>query len=170
VRVVDKDEALALLQTHHAKHPMGACVPCELVRGAQKTPQYVAHNAHGVVVVNRFAGREGHLLVISRKHVEHVHELSWTEYSALQRLAYDASSTLTRALAPKRVYTAVLGSPAPLLISYPHLHIHLLPVHETDERARPARVFSWSEGVVVYEDHEVSELAARLREQWPTDG
>lgn len=169
MRVVDKAQALDLLHAHNAKHAgsQGACVPCALARDAHQTPQYVADNEHGVVVVNRFAGRRGHLLVISRKHVEHVHELAWPEYAELQRLAYEASVALTRAFSPARVYTAVLGSPAPIVISYPHLHVHVLPVHETDERARPARVFSWSDGVVVYEDDEVVELAAQLRQAWP---
>lgn len=39
-------------------------------------------------------------------------------------------------------------------------------VYDTDERARPAHVFSWSAGVVVYEDGEAAALAERLRAAW----
>jgi len=51
-------------------------------------------------------------------------------------------------------------------MSFPHFHIHVLPVYDTDERARPAHVFSWSAGVLVYEDDEAHALSERLREAW----
>ena len=46
--------------------------------------------------------------------------------------------------------------------SYAHAHVHVVPVDEVDERARPAAVFSWSSGVVVYEPDEGEALAAEL--------
>ena len=46
--------------------------------------------------------------------------------------------------------------------SYAHAHVHVVPVDEVDERARPAAVFSWSSGVVVYEPGEGEALAAEL--------
>jgi hypothetical protein len=45
-----------------------------------------------------------------------------------------------------------------------------VPVFESDERARPAHVFSWSSGVLVYDDEEARALAARLRAAWPMAG
>ena len=60
----------------------------------------------------------------------------------------------------------MLGSPAPVPMSYAHLHVHVVPVTAADERSRPARVFSWSEGVVVYDDIEAVQLAAELRRKW----
>jgi hypothetical protein len=47
--------------------------------------------------------------------------------------------------------------------------VHVLPLYETGEGARPAHVFSWSAGVLVYEDEEARDLAARLRAAWPHD-
>jgi hypothetical protein len=40
-------------------------------------------------------------------------------------------------------------------------------VYETDERARPARVLSWSEGVVVYDDLEAERICRELSDAWP---
>jgi diadenosine tetraphosphate (Ap4A) HIT family hydrolase len=51
-------------------------------------------------------------------------------------------------------------------MSFPHFHIHVLPVYDTDARARPAHVLSWSAGVLVYEDAEAAALAERLRAAW----
>lgn len=42
-----------------------------------------------------------------------------------------------------------------------------MPIAEDDERARPAAVFSWSAGIVLYEDDEAAEMTAEIRRAWP---
>jgi diadenosine tetraphosphate (Ap4A) HIT family hydrolase len=98
--------------------------------------------------------------------VEDTLELGWEAYADLQRLAYEGASALARLLAPARIFIAVLGASAQLPMSFPHFHVHVLPVYDTDERARPAHVFSWSAGVLVYDDAEAHALSDRLREAW----
>jgi diadenosine tetraphosphate (Ap4A) HIT family hydrolase len=161
--VVDKTEALRLLSAQLLQHERGACPLCRLVAPEACAANAISSNEHGVVLLNRFGQRRGHLMVVSLRHVEHVHELDWPAYAALQQLAHTAAATLQRVLRPERVFIAVLGCSAPLMTSYAHLHIHVIPIYETDERARPARVLSWSEGVVVYEDAEAQALADQLR-------
>lgn len=170
MRVVDKPEALALLAAHPSARHSSGCMMCGLVTAATsspRAPEHVAASEHGVLVLNRFAAQQGHLMVLTCEHVEHMHELSWATYADLQRLAYDATLALQRALGPLRVYCAALGSSAALAISYPHFHLHVIPVFAQGEAARPARVFSWSEGVTVYDDAEAAELVARVRAAWP---
>lgn len=139
------------------------CVMCALVSRAPSTPELLRESEHGVVLLDRFGAREGHLLVVSRAHVEDTLGLGWDVYQDLQRLAYEGAQVVTRLLAPARVFIAVLGASEALPMSFPHFHIHVLPVYDTDERSRPAHVFSWSAGVLVYEDEEAAALAARLR-------
>ncbi|MNC96194.1 hypothetical protein D3C83_134980 [compost metagenome] len=67
---------------------------------------------------------------------------------------------------PKRVYVAALGASTPLSTSYPHYHLHVVPIDTDGEDARPARVFSWSSGIVEYEPTEAPKLIARLQEAW----
>ena len=162
MRVVDKTEALRLLAAQLGDLPGGSCPLCALVAPAARAAP-IASNEHGVVLLNRFGQRRGHLMVVSRRHVEHVHELDWPAYAGLQQLAHGAALALQHVLAPKRVFVASLGCAAPLATSYAHLHVHVIPVHETDERARPARVLSWSEGVVVYDDDSADTLSQELR-------
>lgn len=167
-RTIEKPEALALL-AENRRELLGeqeGCVLCALVSRAGRAAELIHESEHGVVLLDRFGTREGHLLVLARPHVEDTLELGWPAYQELQRLAYEAARVVTRVLAPARVFIAVLGASAALPMSFPHFHIHVLPVYDTDERARPAHVFSWSAGVLVYEDAEARELAARLRAAW----
>jgi len=170
MRLLDKDQALLALQAEAAGLPAaGGCLPCALLASQRLHSDCLAQSGHGVVLVNRFACRERHLLVLARRHVEHIHQLSGEEHADLQRLAFQAAVALEARFHPVRIYTAVLGSSAPLPMSYPHLHVHVVPVMESDERARPARVFTWSEGVWVYDEADARALAGELRPHWPPE-
>jgi diadenosine tetraphosphate (Ap4A) HIT family hydrolase len=168
-RTVEKPEALELLAENRRALLGGddGCVMCALVRRSRESPELLAESAAGVVMLDRFGSRPGHAIVIARGHVEDTTALGWPVYAELQRLAYQACTALERTLAPARTFVAVLGASAQLPMSFPHFHVHVLPVYDTDERARPAHVFSWSAGVLVYDDDEARELATRLRAAWP---
>ena len=164
-----KPEALELLAENRRVLLEGGdgCVMCALVKRAKTAPELLAESERGVVLLDRFGSRPGHAIVVAREHVEETTKLGWSTYAELQRLAYDTTVALERALSPARTFVAVLGASARLPMSFPHFHVHVLPVYETGEGARPAHVFSWSAGVLVYEDEEARELAARLRASWP---
>lgn len=167
-RTIEKPEALELLEKNRRELlPNGeGCVMCALVRRARESSELLAESEHGVALLDRFGSRVGHVIIVSRRHVEDTAELSWEAYSDLQRLAYDASGVLRTTLGPARIFIAILGASSELPMSFPHFHIHALPVYDTDERARPAFVFSWSAGVLVYSDEEARELSTRLRAAW----
>lgn len=102
--------------------------------------------------------------------MEQVSELRLERYLALHRLVFASIDLLERTLAPRRVYTEILGSPhadpegpAPPAMSFPHLHAHAIPVHQDGETARSAVVFSSSTGVWLYDDREAEALAAEFR-------
>jgi diadenosine tetraphosphate (Ap4A) HIT family hydrolase len=167
VQVIDKQTALAQLHAH--KHELLAgragCVMCALANGGAGA-MLIAESAHGVLLLDRFACKYGHLLVVGKRHVERASELSWEVYSDLQRLTFDAIGVIDACFEPARVFTATLGAAVELPQTYSHYHVHVIPVYETDERARPARVLSWSEGVVVYDDLEAEQICRDLREAW----
>lgn len=174
-RVVDKSEALALLAVEREAllgKGKDGCVLCALVRRAREgaNENLLAENEHGVALLDRFASRRGHILIVSQRHVEQTTALGFAVYSGLQRLAYEASIAIERCLAPVRSFIAVLGASEPVPMSFPHFHIHVLPVYETGEAARPANIFSWTTaGIVIYDDAEARELVAKLRSNWPGD-
>jgi diadenosine tetraphosphate (Ap4A) HIT family hydrolase len=165
-----KPEALELLAENRRTilERGDECVMCALVKRAAGSTELLAESERGVVLLDRFGSRTGHAIVIAREHVEETTKLGWPTYAELQHLAYDAGIAIERTLAPARTFVAVLGASAQLPMSFPHFHIHVIPVYETGDGARPAHVFSWSRGVLVYDDEEARELATRLRAAWPT--
>lgn len=160
---IPRDEALAALTAA----PDG-CAMCALADPARDPHHVVAACDDAVVRLDLYGSTHGHLLVVLRGHETRIEALAWTRYEALQRAAWRASRALARALAPRRVWVASLGAPEALPMSFPHAHLHVVPIHEGGEAARPARVLSWSSGVVVYGDEEARTLVDSLREAWPS--
>jgi diadenosine tetraphosphate (Ap4A) HIT family hydrolase len=170
VEIVSKEVALALLAEHKQSllaHG-GGCVMCALARTGGDG--CVAQSHHAVVMLDRFACRYGHLMVIPRTHVERMSELDWEVFIDVQRLVFEAARAVEACFKPARVFTATLGAAAELPQTYSHYHVHVIPVSDTDERARPARVLSWSEGVVVYPDEEAAQMCRQLVASWPHSG
>jgi diadenosine tetraphosphate (Ap4A) HIT family hydrolase len=156
VRQLTKTEALAAI----AADRRDGCRMCALA--VEQEP--IASSEHAVAVLDRFASRPGHVLVIARRHVERVPELAWDEYAAIQRLAYDLCGAVERALAPRRIYVAALGSADAIDTSFPHHHVHVVPLADGGEPDRPANVFTWVNGVYVFESAaEERDMLERLR-------
>lgn len=164
---LSKDEALQELERERdLSQAFGGCVMCRLACPSN-AHHWLADNEHGVVVLDGYGSTLGHLLVISKPHIERTTELEPRAFLALQGLVWEANQALERELQPERVYVATLGSSKQLAMSFPHFHSHVVPVYETDERARPAHVFSWSSGVERYRPDDFARLEDRLRGAWP---
>jgi diadenosine tetraphosphate (Ap4A) HIT family hydrolase len=155
---IAKEEALRAVAP-----PASGCIMCDLVAARA----HVVHETEAsLVLLERFATRLGHLLVVPRIHAERVTALDEDVYLEVQRLAYRGARALERTLAAKRVYIASFGAVTPLATSCVHPHVHLVPLHDGGLVDRPASVFSWSEGILVYEPGEDEALVARLRASW----
>ncbi len=168
MKTLCKEDALAALEAHRQRllDNDQTCVMCALAQGRAE-PSPLVETERAVVVLDRFAQRQGHLLVISKAHLETVPEVSWELYSHIQRLVFDARLALDRALRPLQIYTGMFGATAPVPMSFAHFHVHVIPIFEDDERARPARVLSWSEGVIVYDELEAESLRNQIVKAWP---
>ena len=163
MRHLPKAEALAALEAAAS----GACVMCELATGLRDAALVIHRDELATVLLDRFAAAPGHLLIVLSSHVEQVARVPLEAYLHAQRLAWWACRALEATLSPRRTYVASFGSSAPLPTSFPHFHLHVVPIAEDGENARPAKVFSWAEGVWVFEsDEEAEALADRVRAAW----
>jgi diadenosine tetraphosphate (Ap4A) HIT family hydrolase len=168
VRHVEKAEAMALLEREARALPpsFGGCAMCGMVAGHPADLQIVVERPGAVVVLDRLANRRGHLLVVLRRHVESIAELPWSEYAEVQRLCWEAARALERTVKPRRVFVASLGSARQLTMSFPHHHVHVLPLFDGGEADRPSEVLTWRNGVFVYTPEEARALTDALRDAW----
>lgn len=65
---------------------------------------------------------EGHTLVVPKREVDYIFNLSDDEYAALQLFAKRVAAALEKSVDCKRIATAVIG------LEVPHAHIHLVPI------------------------------------------
>jgi diadenosine tetraphosphate (Ap4A) HIT family hydrolase len=63
----------------------------------------------------------GHLLVVSRRHVDHFADLSASEAAAVMAAAHRLSQALRDVRDPERIHLAVVG------LGVPHFHLHVFP-------------------------------------------
>ncbi|MBX3189088.1 MAG: HIT family protein [Labilithrix sp.] len=172
---MSKEEALADMAARgFDRGSRNACAMCKLAKHGDDTNDEalrVREEDHAIVVLDRYASTRGDLLVILREHVERITDLPLATHLEVQRLVFEAHATLEELFAPRRIYSATLGSSSepeanPPAMSFPHLHVHVIPVHDDGESARPAAVFSWTAGVWLYDEGEAEQLARELRAAW----
>jgi diadenosine tetraphosphate (Ap4A) HIT family hydrolase len=105
-------------------------------------------------------------MVVPKRHVVSYGEVDAELWARSSRLAHRAARVVEQVMQPRRCYLASTGSSAgeELIQTSRHLHIHVIPIYEPDDR--PAAVFGWSEGVYVAEPHEWAALLERYRAHW----
>ncbi len=139
------------------------CVMCGLAHAAFDPHLVIAENDHAVLRLNVLGSRPADMLAVLREHITSVAALTAAQYQGMHALAFVAARALERHRGALRVYIAQLGAPEPLAMSYPHVHLHVVPIYHGGEADKPARVLSWSHGVVSYEADEARALAHELR-------
>ena len=166
---IGKTEALALVEAERARLPASyeGCVMCALARGFPPDTVQLAESPRAVVVLDRFAARRGHVLVVLRRHAESIASLPGEEYAEVQKLAWEATRALERVLSPRRTFIAALGAATARINSFPHHHVHVIPIDADDTQDRPAQVLTWELGVHVYAEGEARALGEALRAAWP---
>ncbi len=69
----------------------------------------------------------GHTLVIPKKEVDYIFDLSDDEYRDLQLFAKRVAEAMKKSLPCKKVGVAVIG------LEVPHAHIHLVPINKESD-------------------------------------
>ena len=64
----------------------------------------------------------GHTLVIPRREIDNIFDLSQDEYADLQRFAWRVAQAVKASVPCRKVGVAVIG------LEVPHAHIHLIPI------------------------------------------
>ena len=118
----------------------GGCIFCAYATAEESTfaeEQVLVATPHAYVVLNKYPFAAGHLLVVPRRHVGELENLTDEEHDGLFRLTRDAATRLRRAVSAQALNVGLnLGKAAGAGIGE-HLHVHIVPRWEGDTNFMP---------------------------------
>lgn len=162
-QLISRAEALDRILREGGEPP---CLMCA-IRDRRVGPVHAIYEDDAMLVMlPRYVRRWGHAMVMPKVHVVSYAEVDPAAWLEANRLALVTARVVERVRRPRRCYVASTGSSSgrELLQTSRHLHVHVIPLYEPDDR--PADVFSWQDGVYVGEPDEWEALAASYRAAW----
>jgi diadenosine tetraphosphate (Ap4A) HIT family hydrolase len=138
---------------------------CGIVERRVGTVYAIHEDDEHLVSLPAYVRRWGQVLVTPKAHVTSYTDVDPASWARANALALRAARMVERARKPRRVYLASTGSSAGELVNCSvHLHIHVIPAYEPDDK--PAGVFSWREGIYVAEPPEWEALQREYLAAW----
>jgi histidine triad (HIT) family protein len=160
--LIPRDEALSRIRTEGGSPP---CLMCAIRDRRVGATHAVHEDADILVLLPRYVRRWGHVVVMPRAHVTSYTDVDPALWARVNADVLRAARMLERLRTPRRIYVTSTGSSAgELTQSSMHLHVHVIPLHDSEDR--PADVFSWQAGVYVAEPDEWERLRAEYAEAW----
>jgi diadenosine tetraphosphate (Ap4A) HIT family hydrolase len=161
-QLITREEALRRIQAEVGE---GVCLMCALRDDRAGERWVVADEDDMLVVLPRYVRRWGQVLVVLKPHVTSFTDVDEEMWLRASRVARHAACVVEAELKPLRCYLASTGSAAgEITQSSMHLHIHVIPLYQPDDR--PADIFSWSSGVYVADTEEWRALCEKLSDAW----
>jgi ATP adenylyltransferase len=110
-----------------AEKPPSGCIFCQPVTDAERNPLIVFEGSLAYVILNRYPYNNGHLMVVPRRHLATLVELSIDELHEVALLIQRSEAALREAYKLDGINVGLnLGRPAGGGIPG-HLHVHLVP-------------------------------------------
>jgi histidine triad (HIT) family protein len=114
-------------------------------------PAYkILENENFLAFLDIFPLAKGHVLVIPKKEIDYLFDISSHEYGELWKFAQQVAKAMDKVIDCKRIGVAVIG------LEVPHAHIHLVPLNNVSDInfERPKLSFS---------EEEMNEVAQKIR-------
>jgi len=114
-------------------------------------PAYkILENENFLAFLDIFPLAKGHVLVIPKKEMDYLFDISLDEYGELWKFARQVAKAMDKVIDCKRIGVAVIG------LEVPHAHIHLVPLNNVSDInfERPKLSFS---------EEEMNEVAQNIR-------
>lgn len=96
---------------------------------------------------------KGHTLVVSKKEVDYIYDLSDEELAAMHVFAKHVALAIQKAFPCRKVGEAVIG------LEVPHAHIHLIPIQNESDML-------FSNPKLKLSDEEFKSIAERIHNAW----
>ena len=114
-------------------------------------PAYkILENENFLAFLDIFPLAKGHVLVIPKKEIDYLFDISSDKYGELWKFAQQVAKAMDKVIDCKRIGVAVIG------LEVPHAHIHLVPLNNVSDInfERPKLSFS---------EEEMNEVAQKIR-------
>ncbi|HDD44819.1 MAG TPA: HIT family protein [Candidatus Desulfofervidus auxilii] len=109
---------------------MRECIFCKIVQGELPAIKvYEDENVLAFMDINPL--NDGHTLIIPKRHVETIFEITPEELSAVIKIAQKVAHAIKKGLSPDGLVVIQLNQKAAGQV-VPHLHVHLIPRWEND--------------------------------------
>ena len=118
---------------------------------SDEIPAYkILENENFLAFLDIFPLAKGHVLVIPKKEIDYLFDISLDEYGELWKFAQQVAKAMDKVIDCKRIGVAVIG------LEVPHAHIHLVPLNNVSDInfERPKLSFS---------EEEMNEVAQKIR-------
>tara|TARA_B110000444_G_scaffold95970_1_gene90917 strand:+ start:300 stop:695 length:396 start_codon:yes stop_codon:yes gene_type:complete len=114
-------------------------------------PAYkILENENFLAFLDIFPLAKGHVLVIPKKEIDYLFDISSDEYGELWKFAQQVAKAMDKVIDCKRIGVAVIG------LEVPHAHIHLVPLNNVSDINFESPKLSFSE-------EEMNEVAQKIR-------
>jgi histidine triad (HIT) family protein len=118
---------------------------------SDEIPAYkILENENFLAFLDIFPLAKGHVLVIPKKEIDYLFDISSDDYGELWKFAQQVAKAMDKVIDCKRIGVAVIG------LEVPHAHIHLVPLNNVSDInfERPKLSFS---------EEEMNEVAKKIR-------
>jgi len=105
---------------------MNNCIFCQIIKNELPSHK-VWENENFLAFLTLGSLNRGHTLLIPKKHIDYIFDLEKPLYTDIFQTAKQLSEPLKKAMAAKRIGVIIEG------FTVPHVHIHLVPLHNEDE-------------------------------------
>jgi len=98
-----------------------------------------------------FPMSKGHVLVIPKKEIDYIFDMSDTEYNQLLLFSKKISLAIKKVINCKRVSLNIVG------LDVPHVHIHLIPINSISD-------LNFEKKKLIFSEKEFKEIAILIRD------
>lgn len=160
--LIPRAEAIDRIRRERGDVP---CLMCGIVARRVGAVHVLYEDDEQLVSLPRYVRKWGQVTVTPKAHVTSYAEVDPDVWARTNALALKTARIVERVRAPRRTILASTGSSAGELVnSSIHLHVHVVPLYDSDDR--PADVFSWQEGVYVGDERDWEELTRSYLTHW----
>ena len=91
-------------------------------------PSYkVAEDENYIAILDVNPNAKGHTLCIPKQEINKIFDMDEAHYLGLMKFSRKVAKAIEKTIACKRIGVAVVG------LEVPHVHVHLIPLHDMDD-------------------------------------